>query len=250
MTVKLKDTWHSPSPSFVKLSMMRIPQSVFVSSVAVMASFSPAFGTTAEDVLSQMDQAAPKFSGMSADLTRVTYTKVIDEKATETGTMLLRRGGPRDLNIVINFTTPDPKTVLFRGRKAEIYYPKMKTIEEWDLGKHTDLVNQFLVLGFGATGRELKTNYSVKYGAEEMISGEKANRLDLTPISAQTRQNIARVELWVAEKGAYPLQQRVVKPSGDYYLFTYSNVKLNPPMSDDELRLKPPKGTKRVFPQK
>jgi len=230
--------------------MIRIPLSVFVFSAAVAASLNPALGMSADDVLAQMDQAATKFSGMSADLTRVTYTKVIDEKATETGTMLLRRGGPRDLNIVINFTTPDPKTVVFRGRKAEIYYPKMKTIEEWDLGKHTDLVNQFLVLGFGATSRELKTNYSVKYGVEETISGEKAHRLDLTPLSAQTRQNISRVELWVADKGAYPVQQRIVKPSGDYYLFTYSNVKLNPPMSDDDFRLKPPKGTKRVSPQK
>ena len=35
-----------------------------------------------EDVLGQMDQSAAKFTGLSADLTSVTYTKVIDEKTT------------------------------------------------------------------------------------------------------------------------------------------------------------------------
>ena len=211
---------------------------------------SPAVSATADDVLAQMDQAAPKFSGLSADLRRTTYTKVLDEKALETGTMLLRRGTPRDLQVWINFTTPDPKTIVFRGRKAEIYYPKMSTIEDWDLGKHSDLVNQFLALGFGSTGRDLKANYGIRYAGEETISGEQAHKLELTPSSPQTRQNIARIELWISEKGSYPLQQQIIKPSGDYYLFTYANVRVNPAIDAEALRLKAPKGTKRVSPQK
>ena len=205
--------------------------------------------TTVEDVLGKMDQASAKFVALSADIHRITFTKVLDEKSIESGTMLVRRGAPRDLQVAINFTEPDAKTVVFRGKKAEIYYPKMKTVEEWDLGKHVDLVNQFLVLGFGSSGRDIKASYNVKYAGEETISGEKAEHLELTPKS-QGSASIVRIDLWVSDKASYPLQQKILKPSGDYYLFTYANVRLNPPIGEDALRLKFPKGTKRVTPQK
>ncbi|HYO82982.1 MAG TPA: hypothetical protein VES20_16360, partial [Bryobacteraceae bacterium] len=105
------------------------------------------FAATADEILLKLDQAAPKFTGMSADLQRVTYTKVLDEKATETGNILLRKAG-RDLQVLISLEKPDVKTVSFRGRKAEVFFPKLKTVQEWDLGKHGDLVDQFLLVGF------------------------------------------------------------------------------------------------------
>ncbi len=223
----------------------------FVLLLACFAASSVAFGaTSADDVLTKMDQAAPNFTALSADIHRITYTKVLDEKSTEAGTMLVRRASPRDLQVAINFTEPDAKTVVFRGKKAEIYYPKMKTVEEWDLGKHVDLVNQFLVLGFGSSGREIKAGYNVKYAGEETISNEKTQHLELTPKSAQGSSTISRIDLWVSDKGSYPVQQKIGKPSGDYYLFTYANVRLNPPLGEEALRLKFPKGTKRVTPQK
>ena len=40
--------------------------------------------------------------------------------------MALKKVGPRDLQVLIDFTKPDPRTVAFRGRKAEIFYPKLK----------------------------------------------------------------------------------------------------------------------------
>lgn len=223
---------------------------ILVAAISLCLRALPAEAVTTDEVLAKMDQAAPKFNGMWSDLNRITYTKVIDDKASESGTMLLRKMGPRELQVLIDITKPDLKTVAFRGRKAEIYYPKMKTVEEWDLGKHTDLVNQFLVVGFGTSGDELKANYSVKLGGEETVGGEKAYKLELVPNSAQTKQNISRLELWISEGGIYPIQQKILKPSGDYYLFTYSNVKLNPPLGDDVMRLKLPKGIKRISPQK
>ncbi len=197
-----------------------------------------------------MDQAAPKFTGMEADLTRITYTKVIDDKAVESGTIRLRKNGPKDLQVLVDFTKPDPKTAAFRGRKAEIYYPKLKTVQEYDLGKQSDLVDQFMLVGFGSTGKELRSAYSIKYAGEESIAGQKAHHIELTPTSAGMADKIRQVDLWIADSGGYPVQQRFTQTSGDYYLFTYSNVKINPALGDDALKLKLPKGVKREFPQK
>jgi outer membrane lipoprotein-sorting protein len=41
-----------------------------------------------------------------------------------------------------------------------------------------------------------------------------------------------------------------VQTSGDYHLFTYRDVKINPQLGDEAFKLKVPKGYKREFPQK
>jgi outer membrane lipoprotein-sorting protein len=209
-----------------------------------------AFATTSDDVLAKLDDNASKFSGMTANLTRLTYTKVIDDKTTEQGTIALKKQGPKDIQVLIDFTKPDPRTVAFRGRKAEIYYPKIKTVQEIDLGKRTDLMDQFMLVGFGTSGKELKANYSVKLAGEEAIAGQKAHRLQLTPLKTAAAAKLQPLELWISDAGGYPVQQKFVQPSGDYHLFTYQDVKLDPQLGDEALRLKLPKGVKREFPQK
>ena len=204
--------------------------------------------TTTEDVLAKLDAAAPKFTGMSADLQRLTYTKVLDEKTVESGKIALRRAG-KDLQVLITLDKPDQKMVSFRGRKAEVYFPKLKTVQEWDLGRHGDLVDQFLLVGFGS-GKDLKASYSVKYTGDETVAGQRAHKLELLPQTAAVKNQLRRVDLWIAENGAYPVQQRFLQPSGDYYLVTYSDVKLNPALTDEALRLNLPKGVKRERPQK
>lgn len=207
-------------------------------------------GVTTDDVLAKLDQNAASFSGMTANLTRLTYTKVIDDKTTEQGTIALKKQGPKDFQVLIDFSKPDPRTVSFRGRKAEIYYPKIKTVQEIDLGKRTDLMDQFMLVGFGTSGKDLKANYSIKLAGEESVAGQKAHRLQLTPLKTAAASKLQPLELWISDAGGYPVQQKFVQPSGDYHLFTYQDVKLNPPLADEALRMKLPKGVKREFPQR
>ena len=208
------------------------------------------FATTTDEVLAKIDQSAPKFSTMSAGISQANYTKVLDEKTVETGQISLKKSGPRDLAVLIDFTKPNPRTVAFSGRKAEIYYPKLKTVQEYDLGKRSDLLNQFLLVGFGTTGKELKKNYSVKYVGDETVGGQPTHRLELIPSPSASIEKLQKLELWVAADGAYPVQQKFIQDSGDYYLITYTDVKLNTQLGDDALKLKLPKGVKREFPGK
>lgn len=102
-----------------------------------------------------------------------------------------------------------------------------------------------MLVGFGTTGRDLQSAYKVKLAGEEAVQGQKTYKLQLTPTAAGLRDKLQSVQLWINDSGEYPLQQQFVEPSGDYYLFTYSDVKLNPGLTDESLKLKVPKGTKR-----
>ncbi len=203
-----------------------------------------------DSVLSRMDAAASGFRGVAAKLKKVTFTAIIDDTGVETGSVRLLRPSPGAVRMLIEFTEPDIKSVAFRDRKAEVFYPKMLTVQEYDLGKHRALVDQFLLLGFGTSGKALRKEYNLRVLGEETVSGTKTTRLELTPKSAQTRQHLKQVELWIADPGGYPVQQKFVQPSGDHTTIVYTDLKVNPALTENDVRLNLPKGVKREFPQK
>ena len=209
-----------------------------------------ALGSSTDEVLLKMDKSAPAFKAMSGNISQSNYTKVLDETTTETGQISLKKVGPKDLAVLIDFTKPNPRTVAFRGRKAEIYYPKLKSVQEYDLGKRSDLLDQFLLVGFGTTGKDLKANYTVKLLGDETVGGQKTHRLELTPGESVRIEKLQKLELWVSADGAYPVQQKFIQRSGDYYLITYTDVQLNPQLGDEAFKLNLPKGVKREFPGK
>ena len=202
-----------------------------------------------EAVLARMDQAAPTFKGLAAQLRKVSHTAVINEDTVDKGTMLLKRAR-NDMRMLVEFAEPDPKSIAVHGERVEIYYPKIQTVEEYDMGKNRALLDQFLLIGFGTSGRELSAAYQMKYLGEESIGGTNTAHLELIPKSKEVLQQLSKLELWIHETGAYPVQQKITQRGGDYHLFTYSDVKLNTPHADAELKLKAPKNAKHVTPQK
>jgi len=228
----------------VGTTMKSLRPITLVLSLAVLRVFASAGETPLDDFLAKMDKVASGFTGMSSDISQTKYTAVISDKSTESGQFLMKKAG-RDVRALINFTKPDPKSVGFAGKKAEIYYPEMKTVQEYDLGKQSNMVEQFLMLGFGTTGKELQSNYAVKLVGSETVAGHKTVHLSLLPKSASVKEQFSRFEIWMDDSGEYPVQQQVFQPSGDYYLITYSNIKLNPTLTDASIAMKLPKGVKR-----
>jgi len=205
---------------------------------------------TLPEVLAKMDAAAPKFTGMAADVEKLEFTKVIADKSVESGTILIRRAKPKELHVKIEFTKPEQRFITLRGVKAELYLPKIETVQEIDLGKQSDLVSKVVLVGFGTTGKELQSNYEVKLAGEETVSGQKTYHLNLVPKSSQLKAQFSKMEVWLAEDGTVPVQQKVLLPSGDYKTFTYSNIRYNPALSEESLALKLPKNVKREYPQR
>lgn len=202
-----------------------------------------------ESVLQRMDRSAASFKTFSADLRSVAHTAVIDEDDVSTGTILLRHAN-RGIDMLMELTAPDRKAIALHGQKAEIYYPKIKTIEEYDISRYRALADEFLLIGFGTSGKELASAYDMKVLGTDEFSGRQATRLELVPKSPEVLKNLKKLELWIPESGDYPVQQKFYLAAGDYKLATYTNVRVNPPLSDSDLKIRAPRDAKRVFPQK
>lgn len=225
---------------------LRILAPLFCAAAAFAAPASASLSTT----LAKMDQAAAGFKGMSASVRRVYHTAVINDDTVDGGTMNLKRIKARDYRMRVDLTEPDPRSLAFDGRKAELYFPKIKTVQEYDLGKHRGMVDQFLLLGFGSTSKELESAYAIKFAGARNVAGQNSALLELTPKSKEVLQHLSKVELWVSDLTGYPVQQRFLLPGGDYQMVTYTDVKVNPDLPDSAVKLQLPRGVKRETPQK
>ena len=209
----------------------------------------PAGTESLENVLERMDRAASSFKALSADVKSVQHTAVIDEDNVDIGRMLLKRS-KHDMRMLVELTQPDPKSIAIQGHKVEIYYPKRNVVEEYDVGERRELLDQFLLIGFGTSGKELSSAYNTRVLGGETVAGQVTTRLELVPKSPEVLKNLKKLELWIPESEGYPIQQKFYLAGRDYKLVTYTNVKVNPPLTDGDLKLKVPKDVKKVFPQK
>ncbi|MGI8745621.1 MAG: LolA family protein [Bryobacteraceae bacterium] len=205
-----------------------------------------------QDLLSRMDQAAASFQSMSSKVKYITHTAVLDDNSEEGGTVLMKKIRASLVQGLIDFTTPDQRTVTIEQRKVQIYYPKIKTVQIFDLGKHGEQLDQFLMIGFGTSGTELARDYSMKVIGPDKALGQKALKIEMIPKSGEARDVLQKLELWIADRPSqpYPVQEKIYEKSGDYRLVMYSDTKINPSLGQDALQLKLPAGVKTEHPQR
>jgi outer membrane lipoprotein-sorting protein len=203
-----------------------------------------------QDLVTRLDRAASDFRSMSAELKVITHTAVINSDDEETGTMMMKKVQGREVQYLLDFSQPDPRTIFYEKKKVQIYLPKIKTVQIYDLGKHSERLEQFLMLGFGTSGTELAGAYDMQAAGSETMDGKPTTRLVLVPKAADLRSRINKVEMWIPDGAApYPVEQKFYQPAGDYRRSIYSNLKINPSLGD-KLKLKLPGGVKTEYPQK
>jgi outer membrane lipoprotein-sorting protein len=199
-----------------------------------------------ENILKQLDTQAADFRSLTADLERTKVTVVVNDKSTESGKISVRR----DDKMRIELTQPDPRTILRDGDDFYIYNPKIHRVEEYNLGKKKSLVDQFLLLGFGTPGSELKKSYSITLQGEETLDNRKVVLLELLPKSDDVRNQLSKIQLWFDESTWLPAQQKFYETgSGDYFIIQYKNIARNVRIADSEFKPHWPRGTTHVKPQ-
>jgi outer membrane lipoprotein-sorting protein len=208
----------------------------------------PVAAQTLNDAFARMDRAAQQFRAVEAGIKRDNHTAIIDEDSYDTGVFRLKRD-KGDVKMLIDFIGPDAKMVSLAGSNASIYNPKINTVQVYDIGAKKGLVEQFLLLGFGATSTELKAAYDVMLAGVEKTGDQQTWHLTLVPKGGDIQHQMKQAELWVSQNTGLPVQQKVLFANGDYWLVNYSDLKFNPPLSDDSLKLKTKKGAVVEHPQ-
>lgn len=214
-------------------------------SASAMRTAPQAHGTlTLDAVLDSLNREAADFRSLTADVERTKVTVVVNVKSTETGTLSVRGDKMR-----LDLKDPDPRTILRAGDTIFVFTPGLKQVEEYNLGKHQELVNEFLLLGFGTSGHQLQKGFLLTLIGEPVLDRQKTALLELTPKAGAARNQIARIRLWLDESSWLPVQQEFFETgTDDYFIVRYANISKNPDIPDSRFKPHWPKGTQRVRP--
>jgi outer membrane lipoprotein-sorting protein len=199
---------------------------------------------TLDAILAQLDRSAKSFHGLSADVERTKVTVVVNDRSTESGTLLVRGD-----KMLLQMNAPDSRTILRNGDNIYVYTPGLNQVEEYNLGKNRDLADEFLLLGFGTSGSQLEKGFQVKYTGEDTVEGKKDAVLDLTPRSASVLKQFSKIQIWLDEATWLPDEQQFTENGGDYLTIRYTKMVRNPNIPDSKFKPHWPKGTEKVKPQ-
>lgn len=200
---------------------------------------------TVDSVLGLMDHAAQGFRSLTATIEHVKFTAVVSDTSKETGNLYVRR----DEKMRIDITAPDPRTILRTGDSLFVYTPKIKRVEEYNLGKNRSMVDQYILLGFGTRSAEVRKSYDVVLTGEDQLDGRRVALLELTPKSDEVRKQITKIQMWIDEASWLPIQQKFFEATaGDYFLFHYSDMKEDLKVPESRFKQDWPKGVTRVKP--
>ncbi len=205
---------------------------------------------TEQQLLARMDQAASSFQAMTAQIRQISHTEVINDNSEETGSVAMVRAGSKDFRGLIEYAAPDQKVMLFANKQLQIYNPKTNIVQVIDLGKHGEQVAQFFMVGFGTSGKDIAKSYDVSVKGAEQVQGQTTTKVELIPKSAEAKQYLTKMEMWIPAESPYPVQEKLYQPSGDYTLWTYRDLKINPVLAKDALESKIPANAKRENMQK
>jgi outer membrane lipoprotein-sorting protein len=197
-----------------------------------------AFADDLNQVLQSLNAAAKNFHTTSANVEFDTITTdPIPDSDVQTGAAYYERKG-NSFEMSAHFHThndgPSQKTYIFSGGVLRIS----------DTGKESDAkaysqarkYESYLMLGFGASGKDLEDKWNITYLGTENIGGVKTDKLELVAKDPDVRKNIPEVTVWMDTPRAVSLKVVFDEGEGTKRVCTYTNIKVNQPLPSDAFK--------------
>ncbi len=95
----------------------------------------------------------------------------------------------------------------------------------------------YMLLGFGASGKDLEAKWEITDKGSELIDGIKTEKLELIARDPNVRKLFSKVTVWIDLARGVSLKQLFEEPDGEYRVSVYFDFKLNQPLGDAEFKL-------------
>jgi outer membrane lipoprotein-sorting protein len=193
---------------------------------------------TLDSVLRRLDVAAAHFRTTSTDFEFDTVSTVpIYDKDVQKGTAYYKREG-HSFQMAAHITEvngkPVPKDLAYSGGKVILFEPLLNQARVMDAAKY----ESYLLLGFGASGKELEDKWHIKYLGQETVAGVKTDKLELVAIDPNVLRLFPKVTIWLDTDHAVSLKQIFDEGQGVTRTCTYLHIKTNEDLPRDAFVLK------------
>jgi outer membrane lipoprotein-sorting protein len=189
-------------------------------------------------VLDKLDAAAANFHSVSADFQFDSYvTDPVPDKDTQKGTVYYERRGKTfqmAAHIDEENGKPVPKIYTYSKDEFKLY----KKITNQVTTYKNDKLGGYLLLGFGASGKELSEKWDIVYAGTEKIDNVNTEKLELTAKDPAVRKNLPKVTVWMDTTHGVSLKQVFDEGQGQSRVSVYFNFKFNQPLPSDAFTFK------------
>ena len=189
-------------------------------------------------VLAKLDAAAPNFHSTSADFEfDSNQTDPVPDKEVQKGTVYYARHGS-DFQMAAHIDQengkPVPKIYTFSKGVFRLYEKLTNQVTTYK----NDKLGGYLMLGFGASGKDLSEKWDITYAGEETLDGVKTEKLELVPKDPDVRKNLLKVTVWMDTARGVSLKQVFDQGQGQSRVCVYFNFKFNQPLPSDAFTFK------------
>jgi outer membrane lipoprotein-sorting protein len=189
-------------------------------------------------VLTKLDAAAPNFHSTAADFEFDSIqTDPVPDKDVQKGKVYYERHAS-DFQMAAHIDQendkPVPKTYKYAKGVFQLYEKLPNQVTTYK----NDKLGGYLLLGFGASGKELADKWDITYAGQETLDNMKTDKLELVAKDPAVRKNLPKVTLWMDTVHGVSLKQVFDEGQGQSRVCVYFNFKFNQPLPSDAFSFK------------
>jgi outer membrane lipoprotein-sorting protein len=220
-------------------------RSKFVFIAALALAFFPACEALAapqddlKSVLDRLDKSAANFHSTTADVEfDVIETAPIYDKDVFDGVVYYDRK-TNAFRMGVHFKhhngKPSNKAYTFADGVLKVHESGSDQVNSYaQAGKF----ESYIMLGFGASGKDLQKKWEIKDIGTEAIDGVTTSILELVATDPEVRKNLSKVTIWIDPDRAVSLKQVFTISPTSSKVCLYSNFKLNTPVPAEAFTFK------------
>jgi outer membrane lipoprotein-sorting protein len=199
---------------------------------------SPTKDEKLDHVLRQLDEAAKNFKSTSADFEYDTYqTDPVPDKDEQKGTIYYEHTGKvfrMAAHVNEHNTKPFSNVYSYTGGIFKLYEGAANQVTTFTKASQFE---SYLILGFGASGKELEEKWDISYKGSETLDGVKTEKLELIAKDQAVRKTVQKLTVWIDTTRGVSLKQIWDEGGGESRVCVYFNFKVNQSLPESDFTL-------------
>jgi len=182
------------------------------------ADFDPAF----RQVLERFDEAQARVTSISARFVERKEIGLLKNAIIQKGEFYHTKPD----KFLWEYVSPEPKMLLMNDKTLVAYYPVQKEAEEIQTRLSRKLVKYF---GLGQIFADLREYYNLSMEPDDTVPG--THLIVMKPRQKRLEKRLLEVRIWLDDEINQVRRLEYRETDGDRTLFTFDDIRVNPPIS-------------------
>jgi len=201
--------------------------------------FSPALGQDVGELIRVIDEQQRKIQTITASFSQTKEISLVKTPLLSSGLVKFKRPA----QIYWHYSKPELMEVALDGKTIWMYSPGSAQAEKYSFGRSKRMAQSLdpLLAIFQKTLGQLTETYTIFY---EGLEADRLHRFHLQPREEKVQKFLSRLDLGVDKISGAIIRFKMVEANGDCLTLDFKNLKINAPLTDDDLKIKIPPSVK------